>query len=165
MALPLLVVIGSGILLLLKKELAWIQPPTQKGSVQAPAPGVGFETILRAASSVAEAVIADWSDVERLDVRPAKGIVKVQAKNDWELQVDLGTGEVLQAAYRRSDWIEAIHDGSFFHPAVKTWVFLPSAVVLLGMWATGIYLFLLPFGARRRARRRGSGGDGRFSAS
>ncbi len=147
-AAPLLVVIATGILLLLKKEVAWIQPPSQKGTGKVPA--VSFETIFQAVAGVPSAGIASWDDIDRLDVQPSKGLVKVRSHNRWEVQVDLGSGEVLQTAYRRSDLIESIHDGSFFHPAAKFWIFLPAAVILLLMWLTGIYLFLQPFLASRR---------------
>jgi hypothetical protein len=68
------------------------------------------------------------------------------------VQVDLQTGEVLQVAYRRSDLIESLHDGSWFHDRAKLWVFLPVAVVVLGLWGTGIYLFFLPYAVRRSRR-------------
>ena len=56
---------------------------------------------------------------------------------------------MLQTAYRRSDLIESIHDGSFFHDKVKLFVFFPAGVIVLGLWITGIYLWLLPYMARR----------------
>ena len=102
-----------------------------------------------------EAGINSWDDVDRLDVRPDRGLVKVQAKNGWEVQVDTGTGKVLQTEYRRSDTIEAIHDGSWFHDRVKLWIFLPMAFIVLGLWVTGMYLFFLPLlvkWSRRRQR-------------
>ena len=77
----------------------------------------------------------------------------MQAKSGWEVQVDTGTGKVLQTAYRRSDTIEMLHDGSWFHDRVKLYVFLPVAFVLLGLWITGVYLFVLPYGVRWRRRR------------
>lgn len=154
-AAPVLVVVLSGLLLQLKKEYDWIQPPTAKGSAMAPS--LAFAQILEAAQTVPEAQVESWQDVDRLDVRPSKGIVKVRAKNRWEIQVDTATGEVLQVAYRRSDWIESIHDGSWFHDRAKLWVFLPSAVILLGLWGTGIYLWLLPYIARRKKRSKLSG--------
>lgn len=151
-AAPVLVVILSGLLLQLKKESDWIQPPTAKGS--ATTPTLAFSQILEAARAVPEASIETWGDVERLDVRPSKGVVKVRAKNRWEIQVDSATGEVLQVAYRRSDLIESLHDGSWFHEQAKLWVFLPSGVILFGLWASGVYLWLLPYIARRRKRNR-----------
>ena len=151
-ALPLLVVIVSGVALLWKKDVAWIQPPTQAGTQDVPR--LSFDEILRVVQAVPEADVGGWADVDRLDVRPGKGVVKVRAQNRWEVQLDAATGEVLQVAYRRSDLIEALHDGSWFHEGVKLWVFFPAALVLLVLWGTGLYLFLLPHNARRKKRRR-----------
>ncbi len=147
-ALPLLVVIVSGLLLQFKKEAAWIQPPTVNG-VGGP-PSIPFEVILTAARSVPEAEVEGWGDVDRLDVRPSKGVVKVRGTAGVEVQVDTATGEVLQVARRRSDLIESIHDGSWFHEKAKLWVFLPAGGILLVMWLTGIYLWLLPYLVRRK---------------
>ncbi len=141
-AAPVLVVILSGILLQLKKESAWIQPPTRKG--QSGEPTLEYAKILAVSAAVPQAQIRTWEDIARLDLRPDKGLVKVHAKNHWEIQLDHRSGEVLQVAYRRSDLIESLHDGSFFHQQVKLWIFLPSAVVLLVLWVTGIYLFAKP---------------------
>ena len=112
-----------------KKDVAWIQPPTQRGSTEEL--GIGFEEILASARSVPEAGIKGWDDVDRLDVRPSKGMLKVRARNRWEIQLDAATGEILQVAYRRSDLIESLHDGSFFHDKIKLYVFVPSAVLHL----------------------------------
>lgn len=136
------VVIGSGILLQLKKQLTWVQPATQKGT--AGSLSLSFDSILETATTVPEAQITSWADIDRLDVRPGKGVVKVRANNRWEIQLDSATGEILQSTYRRSDLIESIHDGSFFHDNIKLGLFLPSAFVLLLLWLTGTYLFLKP---------------------
>ena len=114
---------------------------------------LSFNRILDIATTVPEAGIKAWKDIDRLDVRPGKGVVKVRAKNRWELQIDTTNGVVLQVAVRRSDLIESIHDGSFFHESFKLWVFLPAAIVLAGMWGTGIYLFLFPYISRRNRKK------------
>ena len=150
-ALPFVIVLCTGLLLQLKKQLTWVQPTEQKTAVHVPT--VTMEQILATARSVPEAKVSSWADIDRLDVRPGKGIVKVATITHWELQMELATGTLLQSAYRRSDLIESIHDGSFFHPLVKLWVFLPAAVIVLGLWITGMYLFLLPFRARANKRR------------
>ena len=150
-ALPVLVVVLSGLLLQLKKDWAWVQPPTRSGTAEAPS--LPFEAILAAASGTAAAEVSSWEDIDRLDVRPDKGVVKVRCENRWELQLDAATGEVLSSTLRRSDLIESIHDGSWFSDGVKLWVFLPAALVLTGLWFTGVYLWWLPFGVRRRRRR------------
>ena len=147
-AIPILIVIASGLLLQTKKHNAWVQPPEQRGAGQEPA--ISFAAILEICRGIPEAQVASWEDIHRIDVRPSRGMIKVSATNHWEVQIDAGTGEVLQVAYRRSDLIESIHDGSWFH--AKMWLFLPSGIVLLFLWVTGVYLFFLPFLRRRRKR-------------
>ncbi|MGF1579241.1 MAG: PepSY-associated TM helix domain-containing protein [Gemmataceae bacterium] len=159
-AIPVLVVIVTGLLLLVKKEFDWIQPPSQRGAKEGSTsdPTISFSRILEVCRTSPETTHTDirsWDDVDRIDVRPSRRILKVRGKNNWEIQLHSQTGEVLQVAYRRSDIIEAIHDGSWFHDSVKLWVFLPSAVVLLTLWITGMYLFWLPI-ARKAKRKRTS---------
>ncbi|MFT4537992.1 MAG: putative iron-regulated membrane protein [Planctomycetota bacterium] len=151
-ALPLIVVIATGLLLQLKKDWTWVQPPTAHGT--ASVPSVSFDRILESASSVPQAQIGSWDDVDRLDVRPGKGVIKVRANNRWEVQLDGSTAEVLQVAYRRSDLIEGLHDGSWFHDNAKLWLFLPAGIVLLVLWFTGIYLWLLPYRIKRNRKLR-----------
>jgi uncharacterized iron-regulated membrane protein len=98
--------------------------------------------------------VSTWDDIERLDVQPGRGLVKLQCANRWELQLDLQNGSILSSQYRRSDLIESLHDGSFFSDPVKLWVFLPSGVILLGLWFTGAWLWWLPHQSRLRKRKK-----------
>lgn len=151
-AIPLIVIIVSGVILQLKKDVDWVQPPTRKGSN--PQPEISFDRILKVAKTVPQAKVGAWDDIDRLDVRPGKGIVKVRAKSRWEIQIDTHTTEIVQVAYRRSDLIEEIHDGSFFSSDVKLWVFLPTPLILLLLWCTGLYLFILPYTVKWRRKKR-----------
>ena len=148
--LPALVLFPTGVLLQLKKEVAWIQPPTQEGS--APGLEVTWDEILEALRSVESAGVTSWDDVDRLDVRPGKGMVKVRCANRWEVQVDSHTGAVLQSSYRRSDLIESLHDGSWFHDRAKLLIWLPTGLILCGLWITGLYLWVLPYLVRRKRK-------------
>lgn len=150
-AIPLLVVIVTGVILQWKKQSDWVQPPTQKGT--GTQLSLTFDEVLSTVQQVPEADVETWQDIDRLDVRPGKGMLKVRCRNRCEVQLDAETGAVLQVAWRRSDLIESIHDGSFFHEHVKLWIFFPSALVLLLLWGTGIYLFFLPYLARRKKAR------------
>ncbi len=143
-AVPTVIIFVAGIFLMLKKEITWIQPATASGIVAEQVPEISFEQMVDAARLHPEAQIEDWSDIDRIDLRVGKGIAKLRSNSGWEVQVDTNTGEVLNVAYRRSDGIEQIHDGSFFSDAVKLYIFLPTGVLLILMWGTGIYLFLLP---------------------
>ena len=151
-ALPVLIMIGSGVLLLLKKESDWIQPPTIKGNKGEPT--LAYVDILAKAQAEPLLEVESWQDIKRLDVRPGKGVIKVHAKNRWEIQLYQQSGEVLHVAYRRSDLIEEIHDGSFFHDRAKLCLCLPAAVILLVLWLTGVYLFTITLLAKRRKRLR-----------
>jgi len=148
--LPALILFPTGVLLQLKKELAWIQPPTQHGT--APGLEITWDEVLEAVRSVESAEVSSWDDVDRLDVRPGKGMLKVRCLNHWEVQLDAHTGEVLQSTYRRSDLIESLHDGSWFHDRAKLFIWLPAGVVLCGLWGTGLYLWVLPYLTRRRRK-------------
>ena len=149
---PIIVILGTGILLQLKKNLSWVQPTEHRGG-DGP-PQVSFEQLLAAARSVPEAAVDGWEDIPRVEMRPLKGLIKLVSTNHTEIQIDHSTGAVLQSAPRRSDLIESIHDGSWFFSAAKLGIFLPAGVILLGLWLTGLYLFFLPFVARRKHRLR-----------
>ena len=149
---PFFVVLISGLLLQVKKQSDWIQPPTQTGTPGPPT--LSYSAALQSARGVEKAGIQDWSDVDRLDVRPDDGTIKVRGRNGWEVQVDARTGTILQVAKRRSDLIESIHDGSYFHDKAKLWIFLPSAILVFGLWLTGVYLFYLPYGVKWRKESR-----------
>ena len=150
--LPVLIVSITGIFLQLKKEIDWIQPPTVSGDLPNN-PSISFEEILEAAKTVKETNIESWNDIDRLDVRIEKGIVKVRTKDRWEVQIDTYSGKVVQVAYRRSDIIEELHDGSWFHENVKLLIFLPSGIILFLLWITGFYMVLTPYLSKWKKRK------------
>ena len=161
-------IFGAGLLLMVKKPVDWVQPSTMLGVDPVSVPTLTIEEIFRAAQSVPELNLKSWDDVARFDVQPGKGVVKVIANNNWETQIDTTTGDVLQTAFRRSDIIERIHDGSFFGDSIRYFVFLPTGIVLLLLWASGAYLFvhtninrLLKRSRRRKraARRQAAAGE------
>ena len=149
--LPLLVIFVSGALLLLKKQLSFIQPPTVAGSQQIPS--IAFDSILQATKSVEQANIDSWKDIDRLDVRPSKGLIKVRSHNDVEIQLDAATGDVLHVAVRRSDFIESIHDGTFLQKNANLWLTLPVALLSVLISITGVILFFIPYFKRKKKSR------------
>ena len=150
-AVPLLVMIGSGLLLQSKKHWTWVQPAEHRGTGSIPT--IDLEGVLASVKQVPGVDVRGWDDVNRLDVRPGRGMVKVWLNNGWEIQVDLGTGRVLQTAYRRSDLIESVHDGSWFAGEwTKLGLFLPAGLVMLLLWFGGMWMWWVPFIAKRRRR-------------
>ena len=151
-ALPVIIIIATGLLLIFKKQSDWVQPPTIRGENKIPT--ISFDQVLTVAKSVPEAKIESWKNIDRLDVRPKKGVIKIRAKNRIEIQIDQQSGKILNVAYRRSDLIEAIHDGSFFHDIVKYLLFFPSSIILLILWITGLYLFIIPLIKKKRKKQK-----------
>lgn len=141
-ALPLLLVIATGLLLQVKKDIHWIQPSEQSGTGKTPQ--ISFDEILAICATQPQAGVRGWDDIHRVDLRPDAALLKVATHSGWELQIDAANGRLLQFARRRSDLIESLHDGSWFGDAAKRLIFLPAGLSLLILWGTGIYLFLIP---------------------
>lgn len=107
-------------------------------------------------------------DLERIDFRPDKGMVKfVFLEGFWGVQLDCTTGELLHIERRRSDFIENIHDGSIFdhlfgtsREQIKVVYTSIMGTALLTFTATGFWLWYGP----RRARFARSNANGAESA-
>ena len=76
--------VSSGIMLQLKKQSNWIQPNVEVTSSSKP---IMLQSYLDVVSTVKEANISSWDDIERIDIRPDKGIAKIKSKINWEIQV------------------------------------------------------------------------------
>ena len=98
--------------------------------------------------------------VERIDVRPEKGLVKVVFDPGFiGIQVDGATGAILHVGRRNSDLLEKLHDGSM----VDRWLGLNSGafklvytsisgLALLLFTITGFWLWYGPKYMRRTTR-------------
>ncbi len=147
LCLLLIISAGTGILLALKKDVAIIQPSTQRGTVT---DLTQWKRISELSLLGKEALYKSYPEqvgnrVDRIDVRPSKGMVKVLFKDDnWEVQLDGASGEVLSVDVRYSDWIESLHDGSIFGDIFKLTAmnFLGWGVMLLAI--TGFWLWYGP---------------------
>jgi uncharacterized iron-regulated membrane protein len=149
---PFIVILVSGILLLVKKEVSYLQPATHKGSTSTPT--ISFDDILNSAKMVPQANIVDWSSIDRLDVRPSKGVIKIRTISNWEIQLDAASGKVLNVAFRRSDIIEKLHDGTYWQAKANLWFTLPVALSLLLISITGIVLFSISYVKRYQSRQK-----------
>lgn len=136
---PSVLIFSTGVLLLLRQNVAWIQPPALMGT-QAGLPEVGIERAFEAARSVPEAGITSWQDLSSIDIKPSKGTLAFRAKNGYEVQVDGVSGVVLSAAPRRTSFLIELHQGTYFHPKAMTWWTLPVGLGLLSLSVSGLFL-------------------------
>ncbi len=92
-------------------------------------------------------------ELERIDVRKDKGIIKFVYSDYYGVQLDGATGKLLNIDKRNSDLIENIHDGSVLdhyfgttHEQIKLIYTTVMGLALLTFTVTGFWLW---YGVRR----------------
>lgn len=151
-ALPLLIIILTGVLLILRGQFDWIQPPAQNGIQAQVSPQISPGEILLKLQSHPELRVRNWTEVSSVIFKPSKGIYQVRLKNNYEVQYDAQNGRLLHTQYRTTSLLISLHQGSFFGNWVMLWVFFPSGVLLLGLWLSGFLLYVLPLRKKRKKR-------------
>lgn len=99
------------------------------------------------------------TELKKIDIRKEKGIAKfVFEDHYYGVQIDGKTGKLLQIAYRNSDMIEGLHDGSIIDKFLKTehrqfeLVYtLITSLALLMFTITGFWLW---YGPKRMKRKK-----------
>ena len=156
LAIFLIISAVTGILLSLKKQVDVLQPPTQKGVSQSLDSWMPIDSIAQLATvAFHNAHPAQYDNyIDRMDVRPSKGIVKVLFERGyWEVQIDGTSGEVMSIAKRHSDWIEHLHDGSIISEVFKLISMNLLGFGLLILISTGLWLWYGPKRVRKMRSR------------
>ncbi len=133
----------SGLLLAYKKNFEILQPPTQRGEKKNMSNCLSLEEITQISDSLLAFHTGNSDNkVDRIDVRPAKGMAKVIYKTGyWEVQLDIHSGKQLSIARRHSDWIENLHDGSIISDAFKLFSMSYLSIGLLILSFTGMWMY------------------------
>lgn len=157
LGLPLIVfffIIGVTSILLAWKKKAELLPPTLATKVEQ-GEWISPSEMVRIAEAEMEK-IGESTEVDRIDIRPDKGVAKVSFKTHFtEVQLDGLSGEVLSIETRHSDWIEKVHDGSIVDfylggdEATKLTYSTLTALGLILMSLSGFYLWYFPKVIRR----------------
>ncbi|MDH5399885.1 MAG: PepSY domain-containing protein, partial [Cyclobacteriaceae bacterium] len=93
--------------------------------------------------------------IDRIDIRPSKGVAKVVFEQDnWEVQVHGSSGDIVSVARRHADWIETLHDGSIISDGFKLLVMNLLGVALVLLSITGVWMWYGPKLVRRMNLRR-----------
>lgn len=153
----------TGLLLGWKKHTGGvILPKSFQGESTNPKDWLPTHVLLENSHKIArEQIDANLSlELERIDMRPDKGMVKfVYIQDYWGVQLDLTTGELLHIERRRSDFIENIHDGSILDylfgtidEQIKLAYTTIMGTALLTFTITGFWLWIGPKQFRNRAR-------------
>jgi uncharacterized iron-regulated membrane protein len=119
-----LIVAATGLLLGWKKHSGgYLLPESQQGVSSNVADWLPMATLhAKALAFARDSISADISpELDRIDIRPDKGMVKfVFVEDYWGLQLDCTTGELLLIEKRRSDFLENIHDASILDDVLGT---------------------------------------------
>ncbi len=101
-------------------------------------------TLAEAAKRAVDPAVAE-AGVDRMDVRPDDGLVKVRFDDDatTEVTVDLVTAEILEVGRRGDVFFEKLHSGEIFG---DRWVLLSdiAAIALIILILSGYWLWLYP---------------------
>jgi hypothetical protein len=157
LGLPLILfffLIGITSILLAWKKKAELLPPTLKTEVENGTWILPSEMVRIGEEEMRK---LGWDpEVDRIDIRPDKGVAKVTFKTHFtEVQLDGLTGKVLSIETRHSDWIEKLHDGSIVDfylggdEATKLTYSTLTSLGLILMSLSGFYLWYYPKLIRR----------------
>lgn len=135
----------TGLLLLVKKDYAWIQPPTQRGTAGPPAEIAAIHEVYRTVFALGHEAFTTEEDIARIEFRPSHRIYKVRSEHDdLEIQVDAISLQTWGPEPRRSDWLERLHDGQFFGDWAHGWVMPLAAIGFVFLTLTGYLVWLWP---------------------
>jgi uncharacterized iron-regulated membrane protein len=136
-ALPVLIIVVTGILLILRSKLGFIQTQAPKVSP------VSLEKV-RSISEVIKSLPVDQKKISSIIYKPSKNLYAVRTKDYEEYFIHPETLEVLKKGPKMSTLLIQLHEGSFFSKWVRDYIFFPTSLVLLFLWGTGIMLFIYP---------------------
>lgn len=155
----------TGFLLGWKKKTGLLAP-TQKGISTNHADWLSIDSLHKlAVQYLHDSVNINLSgELDRIDIRPSKGIAKFVFKNHyWGLQMDCSTGRLLLIEKRNSDLIEDIHDGTILdrlfgtdESAMLGYTTI-MGISLFMLTLTGFWLWYGPKKLRKRRKRHPEG--------
>ena len=138
----------TGVLLNHKRGLG-LMPQVENPAPQPLGTSLPLATLADRARAAAGPAAVD-APIDRMDVRPDDGFVKVRFDDPaWtEVTVDLATGTALHVGERGDVFMEQLHSGELFG---KRWVLLTdaAAIALTVLLISGYWLWLAPRWRRR----------------
>jgi len=136
----------TGILLILRSKLGFIQTPIPKVE------SVAIEKV----RTISEVLIKlkknsiEGKNISSILYKPAKNIYAVRTKDYQEIILHPETLKILSMGPKYSTLLIQIHEGSFFSKSVRDYIFFPTSIGLLFLWVTGMILF---FRSKRKFKR------------
>lgn len=144
----------TGILLNHKRGLGLMpdvpHDPTGEFATSLPIERLAYAALVAAPQSAKgdwkEGDAVDISLIDRMDVRPRNGFVKVRLRDkaSMEMTVDLNTGQVIHTGRRGDVFLEKLHSGEIFGGLRFVILSDIAAIALVLTLITGYWLWLVP---------------------
>lgn len=151
----LLVIAVTGVLLNHKRVLG-LMPDVAGVEGRGVVGALSLEQLSRVAEDTVASLVGQRVEVDRMDVRPGSGYVKVRMSDSatTEVTVTLESGKVLHVGSRGDVFLEKVHSGEVMG---SNWILLSdlAAIALVLTLVTGYWLWVAP---RLRHRAPGEGG-------
>lgn len=151
----------TGLLLGAKKNTGLLAP-TQQGVSEGLSTWLSLDSLGRLAVSYLRDSVSPGlnAEIDRMDIRPDKGVVKVHFIGHYKgLQLDGTNGKLLLIENRSSDFIEDLHDGSILDnlfgtsgEQIKLGYTITMGISLFLLVATGFWLWYGPKILRKRRK-------------
>jgi hypothetical protein len=140
----LLVISATGIMLNHKRGLG-LMPDVEHEPTAPFAGALPLDSLASTALVAVGRAPGTLREIDRMDVRPRNGFVKVRMRDasSTEVTVDVATGRVLHIGPRGDAFLEKLHSGEAFG---DRWVLLSdaAAIALVLTIITGYWLWLFP---------------------
>lgn len=136
--LPLIMVTVTGLMLLMRNQVEWVQPKTLTLKSQGELPLLTLEAIALKAGT----------GVEQIIYRPGKQNVSIRMTDGREIQMHPQTGEIVKVAPRRSGFLIELHQGSWLGTFGQNVVHVLVGLGLLFLIVSGILIWPLKKGIK-----------------
>lgn len=132
---PLLITTITGVLLLLRQQLDWVQPSSLKQAhvVQ----WATMDSVLDSITHNKHTKIKSWKDISSVIYKPSKGTIQIRTKKKILIQLNGASAQVLSVKPRRTGWLIQLHEGSYWGKDIRRYIFLPAAIGLLFLLISG----------------------------
>ena len=128
---PLSVTILTGLVLLMRNQIEWIQPKTVGTQEVVDTPMLAWESLVNRPEG----------DVEQIIYRPKKHNISIRLTDGRELQVHPQTGETLKLANRNTNWIIRLHEGSWLGTFGQNFIHLIAGLGLAFLVISGFIIW------------------------
>lgn len=131
-ALPLLVIVVTGLVLQLRNQFESIQPKTLTMKLEEGKRLLSMEEVI---------VKFPPGKIEQIIYRPSKGNYSIRIKGGDEIQMNPQTGDVVKDMPRRAGLLIDIHQGSWMGPFGQYGIHFLAGLSLFFLLISGVLLF------------------------